>query len=113
MRDEFDEDIYHYRNLVETMFSVLKRKYREELRATKYRNQVKEVKFKLLIHNIDRAISVSIIIQMRISTEPSFHRHLPLPGHDSEVPTLLVAAINPGEVKDRSGMGQITDEFSK
>jgi hypothetical protein len=25
MRDEFDEDIYHYRNLVETMFSVLKR----------------------------------------------------------------------------------------
>ena len=72
MRDEFDEDIYHYRNLVETMFSVLKRKYREELRATKYRNQVKEVKFKLLIHNIDRAISVSIIIQMRISTEPIF-----------------------------------------
>jgi len=71
MRDEFDEDIYHCRNLVEMMFSVLKRKYREELWATKYRNQVKEVKFKLLIHNIDRAISVSMIIQMRISTEPS------------------------------------------
>ena len=33
------------------MFSVLKRKYGEELRATKYRNQVKEVMFKLLIHN--------------------------------------------------------------
>jgi hypothetical protein len=33
------------------MVSVLKRKYGEELRATKYRNQVKEVKFKLLIHN--------------------------------------------------------------
>jgi hypothetical protein len=72
MRDEFDEDIYHYRNLVETMFSVLKRKYGEELRATKYRNQVKEVKFKLLIHNIDRATSISVVIQMRISTEPIF-----------------------------------------
>jgi hypothetical protein len=54
------------------MFSVLKRKYREELGARKYRNQVKEVKFKFLIHNIDRAISVSVIIQMRISTEPLF-----------------------------------------
>ncbi|KXS43362.1 MAG: transposase IS4 family protein [Methanohalophilus sp. T328-1] len=60
----------NYRNLVETMFSVLKRKYGEELRATKYRNQVKEVKFKLLIHNIDRATSISVVIQMRISTEP-------------------------------------------
>jgi hypothetical protein len=35
MRGEFDEDIYHYRNLIEPMFSVLKRKYREELRARK------------------------------------------------------------------------------
>ncbi|ODV48878.1 MAG: transposase IS4 family protein, partial [Methanohalophilus sp. 2-GBenrich] len=33
-------------------------------------NQAKEVKFKLLIHNIDRATSISVIIQMRISTEP-------------------------------------------
>ncbi|SMH27510.1 hypothetical protein SAMN06264941_0001, partial [Methanohalophilus portucalensis FDF-1] len=32
--------------------------------------QVKEVKFKLLIHNIDRSVSVSVIIQMGISTEP-------------------------------------------
>jgi hypothetical protein len=72
MIDEFDANIYYYRNLAETMFSVLKRKYREELGARKYRNQVKEVKFKFLIHNIDRAISVSVIIQMRISTEPLF-----------------------------------------
>jgi len=35
MVNEFDEEIYHYRNLVETMFSVLKRKYGEELRARK------------------------------------------------------------------------------
>jgi hypothetical protein len=40
MRDEFGENVYHYRNLAETMFYVLKRKYGEELRATKYRNQV-------------------------------------------------------------------------
>jgi hypothetical protein len=28
---EFDEELYHSRNQVETMFSVLKRKYGEEL----------------------------------------------------------------------------------
>ena len=43
---EFDEGLYHNRNLVETMFSVLKRKYGEEIRAKKYWNQLKEVKFK-------------------------------------------------------------------
>nr|WP_250869455.1 IS5 family transposase [Methanococcoides seepicolus] len=44
---EFDEELYHNRNLVETMFSVLKRKYGEEIRAKKYWNQLKEIKFKL------------------------------------------------------------------
>jgi len=47
-------ELYHNRNLVETMFSVLKRKYGEEIRAKKYWNQLKEIKFKLLVHNLDR-----------------------------------------------------------
>ncbi len=67
---EFDEELYHNRNLVETMFSVLKRKYGEAVRAKKYWNQVKEVKFKILIHNLDRYVKVIFIVQMRISTEP-------------------------------------------
>jgi hypothetical protein len=67
---EFDEELYHNRNLVETMFSVLKRKYGEEVRAKKYWNQVKEIKFKLLVHNLDRYVKVIFVIQMRISTEP-------------------------------------------
>jgi hypothetical protein len=32
MPHEFDEELYHNRNLVETMFSVLKRKYSEEIK---------------------------------------------------------------------------------
>ncbi len=71
---EFDEDLYHNRNLVETMFSVLKRKYSEEIKAKKYWNQVKEVKFKLLVHNLDRYVKVIFVIQMRISTEPKNQR---------------------------------------
>jgi predicted enzyme involved in methoxymalonyl-ACP biosynthesis len=70
MRLEFDEKLYHQKNLVETMFSVLKRKYGEEMKARKYRNQVKEIKMKLLVHNIDRYARVELMIQMRISTEP-------------------------------------------
>jgi predicted enzyme involved in methoxymalonyl-ACP biosynthesis len=72
MESEFDEELYHNRNLVETMFSVLKRKYGEELRAKHYRNQPKEVKLKLLVHNLDRHVKVALILQMRISTEPFF-----------------------------------------
>jgi hypothetical protein len=41
MEWEFDEELYHNRNMVETVFSVLIRKYGEEIRAKKYWNQVK------------------------------------------------------------------------
>jgi hypothetical protein len=67
---EFDKHLYHNRNLVETMFSVLKRKYGEEMRAKKYWNQLKKVKFKLLVHNLDRYVKVILVVKMRISTEP-------------------------------------------
>lgn len=38
---DFDEELYHRRNLVETAFSVLRRKYGEEIKSRKYWNQVK------------------------------------------------------------------------
>lgn len=31
MTDEFDQDVYYYRNLIKTMFFVLKRKYDERI----------------------------------------------------------------------------------
>jgi len=72
MIQEFEKLLYNIRNLVETMFSVIKRKYGEEIKARKYWNQIKEVKIKLLIHNLDRYIKVTYIAQMSISTEPIF-----------------------------------------
>jgi hypothetical protein len=68
---EFNRELYHNRNLVETMFSVLKRKYSEEIRAKRYWNQLKEVKFKLLVHNLDRYVKVILVVKMRNSTEPN------------------------------------------
>jgi len=71
MVKEFNEELYHNRSLVETMFLVLKRKYGEELKARKYRNQVKEIKIKLIVNNLGRYAKVVYVIQMRNSTEPN------------------------------------------
>lgn len=72
MVKEFDEELYHNRNLVETMFSVIKRKYGEEVKARKYWNQVKEIKMKLIVQKLGRCAKVVYTIQIRISTEPIY-----------------------------------------
>jgi hypothetical protein len=43
--------------LVETVFSVLKRKFGEALKARKYRLQIKEIKIKVILYNLSRVIS--------------------------------------------------------
>jgi len=53
----FDERSYHLRNKVETVFSVIKRKFGESLKARKYRLQIKEIKCKIILYNISRIIS--------------------------------------------------------
>jgi len=50
----FDEDLYHRRNVVETTFSVLKRGYGENVRSRTYRNQVKEIKVRVVVYNLGR-----------------------------------------------------------
>ena len=52
----FDQMQYHRRNLVETVFSVLKRKFGESLKARNFRNQIKELKIKLILYNISKII---------------------------------------------------------
>ncbi len=70
MIKEFEKILYYVRNLAETMFSVLKRKYGEEIKARNYWNQVKKIKIKLLVHNLEIPVKVIFIVQMRISAEP-------------------------------------------
>lgn len=62
LSDSFDLDMYHQRNKVETVFSVLKRKYGESLKARRYRLQVKEIKMKAIVYNLSRLISSVLII---------------------------------------------------
>jgi transposase len=52
----FDLKRYHQRSKVETVFSVLKRKFGESIKARKYRLQIKEIKIKVILYNISRMI---------------------------------------------------------
>ena len=59
----FDQTRYHQRNKVETVFSVLKRKFGETLKARKFQAQIKELKIKLILYNISK-ILLAIFIQI-------------------------------------------------
>jgi hypothetical protein len=58
----FDPDQYHQRNKVETVFSVLKRKFGESLKARKYRLQIKEIKIKVVVYNLSRFMNSSYVL---------------------------------------------------
>jgi hypothetical protein len=52
----FDKKIYHQRSKVETIFSVIKRKYGSALKSRSFAMQKKEVICKLIAYNLDRLI---------------------------------------------------------
>ncbi len=68
----FDKIKCNQRNITEKMFFVVKRKLRETLRARKFRYQVKEIKIKLIVYNINKKVIETICIKLRISTDPIY-----------------------------------------
>jgi transposase len=66
----FDKIKYNQRNISETTFSIVKRKFGEKIRARKFRNQGKEIKFKLIVYNINKKVVEIIYVKLRLSTEP-------------------------------------------
>ena len=66
----FDKIKYNKRNTAETTFSAVKRKFGEILKARKFNNQVKEIKIKLVVYNINKKVVEIVCIKLRISTEP-------------------------------------------
>ncbi len=49
---------------------VIKRKFGEIVKAKKYNNQVKGIKVKMLVYNINKNIINSFWLKLRISTKP-------------------------------------------
>ena len=67
----FDEETYHQRSKSETVFSVIKRKFGDELNSKNTRMQKREVRLLSVCYNIYKAAgSVAIPLLQRISTKP-------------------------------------------
>ncbi len=64
MDNFFDKTKYNKRNIAETTISVVKRKFGEILRVRKLRNQIKEIKIKLIVYNIDKKIIKIITVML-------------------------------------------------
>jgi len=64
----FDKIKYNQWNIIKKMSDIVKRKLGEVLRARKFHNLVKEIKLKLIIHNLNKKIVEIICIKLRIYT---------------------------------------------
>lgn len=53
-----DDSVYHQRSIVETVFSVIKRRYGDRLRARTWYGQFRETVLKAAVKNIESAIKV-------------------------------------------------------
>ena len=60
MAENFDRVRYGQRNKVETVFSVIKRRFGEEIKGRFYRSQVKELKLKCIVYSVDLFLSIAI-----------------------------------------------------
>jgi hypothetical protein len=65
---EFHKEIYHQRSKVETVFSVIKRKYGNFILSKSFESQKKELIFRLIAYNVDRKLILSMCI-IRVSPE--------------------------------------------
>lgn len=59
---KFNEKIYHQRSKVETVFSVIKRKYGSYALGRSFDTKKKEVIIKMIAYNIDRKIILSALV---------------------------------------------------
>jgi hypothetical protein len=57
---KFHKEIYHQRSKVETVFSVIKRKYGNFILSKSFESQKKELIFRLIAYNVDRKLILSV-----------------------------------------------------
>ncbi len=72
---KFEYGLYTQREITESIFSSLKRKYGSKLRARKYKTQKIELLFKILSYNIERAIRIaSQLIEFHLGILQSLYK---------------------------------------
>ena len=72
---KFNKKLYHQRSKVETVFSVIKRKYGSFVLSKSFETQKKELLFRIIAYNIDRKIILSLVI-IGIHQSPETNRYL-------------------------------------
>lgn len=55
---QFDEKLYHQRSKIETIFSMIKRRYGSQIKGKSRETQIQESYYKLLTHNLDRLCKI-------------------------------------------------------
>ena len=77
VKREFELGLYTQREITESIFSSLKRKYGSKLRARKYKTQKIELLFKVLSYNIERAIRdvINWLTQQRVFLQSLFETY--------------------------------------
>lgn len=61
MQKQFDDKKYHQRSKIETIFSVIKRKFGSSLQSKKYYSQRNELMQRVLAYNLDRISKIFLI----------------------------------------------------
>jgi len=67
-----DKSVYHQRSKVETVNSVMKKKFDDTIHSKNFGNQKKEAKILDIVYNLYRYVKISTIYLLRISTKPFF-----------------------------------------
>ena len=52
MIKKFNQEKYGQRNMVETVFSMIKRRYGENVRSRRYYNQITEIKIRMILNSM-------------------------------------------------------------
>ncbi len=74
MKRGYNQEFYNRRVLVETVNSVVKRRFGECIYSRKIRTQNRELELRLLAYNVDRYISLFLFIILRVSTQQYRHK---------------------------------------
>ena len=70
MRRELDESLYYQRNMTETIFSVIKRKFGSEIKSYNESMRTKELLYRVLAYNCHRMCIISCVLLWMISRKP-------------------------------------------
>ena len=72
---KFNKKIYHQRSKVETVFSVIKRKYGSYILSKSFETQKKELLIRLVAYNIDRKVILTALVIIGFYRSPLMSRY--------------------------------------